>query len=41
MQLLKKLTDRLDHRNDQSICVSNSLPKSNRKKFYEDYKKKC
>jgi hypothetical protein len=32
--LLKKLTDRPDHRYENSVCGSLSLPKSNRKRYY-------
>lgn len=40
--LLKKLTDRVHGKLDTSVCQSaNPLPKSTRKKYYEEYRIKC
>ena len=36
--LLKKLTDRGDTHNEISICTTMSMPKSNRKRYYDEYK---
>ena len=36
--LLKKLTDRIENRNEISLCTHMSIPKSNRKKYYDEYK---
>ena len=37
---MKKLTDRVENRHDVSMCPSVSVPKSTRKRYYEEHKLK-